>query len=120
MLARGGLAALHGEATPTVCRLNPLHGAATGGRVPPWFAALGIGPRSTRLCPACRDAFRGADSTTATPARRRAAEERLLRLPAADDRAARTAWDEAGQILPAAREGLEPLILRARESASVQ
>ncbi|MFD8594852.1 hypothetical protein ACFV1L_07610 [Kitasatospora sp. NPDC059646] len=120
VLARGGLAALRGETTPTVCRLNPLHGAATGGRVPPWFAALGIGPRSTRLCPACRDAFRGADSATAAAGRRPAAEERLLRLPPAGDRAAPTAWDRAGPILPAAREGLEPLILRARESASVQ
>ncbi|GGV89094.1 hypothetical protein GCM10015535_41960 [Streptomyces gelaticus] len=31
----------------------------------------------------------------------------------------RTAWHEAGHVLPAAREGLEALILKARESASV-
>ncbi|MFF8913028.1 hypothetical protein ACF08M_06820 [Streptomyces sp. NPDC015032] len=117
VLARAGLDALLGHLHPTLCRLNPLHGAATGGRVPGWLAGLGIGPRSARLCPACRDAFRG--STTDPAAREREATERLLRLPGAGGRA-RTAWDEAGQVLPAAREGLEALILRARESASVQ
>ncbi|WP_335934678.1 hypothetical protein [Streptomyces sp. PTD5-9] len=122
VLAQAGLAALRGHLHPTLCRLNPLHGEATGGRVPGWLADLGIGPRSARLCPACRDAFRdgGADRGASDPAaRERQAAERLLRLPGADGRT-RTAWDEAGQVLPAAREGLEALILRARESASVQ
>ncbi|MFD9429131.1 MULTISPECIES: hypothetical protein [unclassified Streptomyces] len=122
VLAQAGLAALQGHLHPTLCRLNPLHGEATGGRVPGWLVDLGVGPRSTRLCPACRDALRrsGANRSTAGPAtREREVTERLLRLPAADSRT-RTAWDEAGQVLPAAREGLETLILRARESASVQ
>ncbi|MER7708154.1 hypothetical protein ABTX81_35350 [Kitasatospora sp. NPDC097605] len=114
VLARAGLAALRGHPHPAVCRLNPLHGEATGGRVPAWFEELGIGPRSARLCTDCRDALRSGGADRAGQAR-----DRLLRLPGADDRA-RTAWDEAGQILPAAREGLEALILRARESASVQ
>ncbi|MFE7492664.1 hypothetical protein [Kitasatospora sp. NPDC057541] len=126
VLAQAGLAALRGRLHPTVCRLNPLHGEATGGRVPSWFAELGIGPRSAQLCPTCRDALHGGGAGTsrgssladrATRADR--ARDRLLRLPGADDRT-RSAWDEAGQILPAAREGLEALILRARESASVQ
>ncbi|MFJ5118005.1 hypothetical protein [Kitasatospora sp. NPDC088548] len=122
VLAQAGLAALRGHLHPTLCRLNPLHGEATGGKVPGWLADLGIGPRSAQLCPACRDAFRssGANHSTADPAaREREATERLLRLPGADGRT-RTAWDETGQVLPAAREGLEALILRARESASVQ
>ncbi|MFF7454433.1 hypothetical protein [Kitasatospora sp. NPDC008115] len=122
VLAQAGLAALRGHLDPTVCRLNPLHGEATGGRAPAWLADLGLGPRSAQLCPACRDALRsgGADRATADRAARAGrARDRLLRLPAADDRT-RTAWDEAGQILPTAREGLDALILRARESASVQ
>ncbi|MFI9627299.1 hypothetical protein [Streptomyces sp. NPDC052042] len=122
VLAQAGLAALRGHLHPTLCRLNPLHGEATGGKVPGWLADLGIGPRFAQLCPACRDALRsvGASHSAADPAdRERAATERLLRLPGADGRT-RTAWDEAGQVLPAAREGLEALILRARESASVQ
>ncbi|MEU3655450.1 hypothetical protein AB0E67_22060 [Streptomyces sp. NPDC032161] len=122
VLAQAGLAALRGHLHPTVCRLNPLHGEATGGKVPGWLADLGIGPRSARLCPACRDALHsgGAHRGTADrAARQRMATERLLRLPGADGRA-RSSWDEAGQVLPAAREGLEALILRARESASVQ
>ncbi|MGW4382915.1 hypothetical protein [Kitasatospora sp. NPDC004531] len=123
VLAQGGLAALRGDLRPTVCRLNPLHGAATGGRVPTWFAGLDIGPRSAHLCADCRDAIRsaGLDRRDADPAaRRRTVGDRLLRLPVPDGRADRTPWDEAGPILPAAREGLDPLILRARESASVQ
>ncbi|MFE7563718.1 hypothetical protein [Kitasatospora sp. NPDC057500] len=122
VLAQAGLDALRGHLHPTVCRLNPLHGEATGGRVPAWLADLGLGPRSAQLCPACRDALRsgGADRTTADRAARAGrARDRVLRLPGADDRT-RTAWDEAGQILPTAREGLDALILRARESASVQ
>ncbi|MEU9763204.1 hypothetical protein [Streptomyces sp. NPDC047985] len=122
VLAQAGLAALRGDLHPTLCRLNPLHGEATGGNVPGWLADLGIGPRSAQLCPACWDAFlhSGADRSTADPAaREREATERLLRLPGADG-SPRTAWDEAGQVLPAAREGIEALILRARESASVQ
>ncbi|MFJ6617825.1 hypothetical protein ACIQOW_09680 [Kitasatospora sp. NPDC091335] len=117
VLAEAGLAALRGHLHPTLCRLDPLHGEATGGRVPAWFAELGIGPRSAQLCPTCRDALRSGGADQA--ARAGLARDRLLRLPGADDRT-RTAWDEAGQILPAAREGLEALILRARESASVQ
>ncbi|MEU3218520.1 hypothetical protein [Streptomyces sp. NPDC006971] len=122
VLAQAGLAALRGHLHPAVCRLNPLHGEATGGKVPGWLADLGTGPRSARLCPACRDTFHngGAHRSTADrSARERMVTERLLRLPGADGRA-RTAWDEAGEVLPAAREGLEALILRARESASVQ
>ncbi|MFF3735384.1 hypothetical protein ACFYXM_35240 [Streptomyces sp. NPDC002476] len=115
VLAQAGLAALRGHLHPALCRLNPLHGEATGGKVPAWLADRGIGPGSVRLCPACRDALRGGDPA----AREREAVERLLRLPGADGRT-RTAWDEAGQVLPTAREGLEALILRARESASVQ
>ncbi|MEV6081040.1 hypothetical protein AB0L80_39010 [Streptomyces sp. NPDC052069] len=122
VLAQAGLAALRGHLHPTLCRLNPLHGEATGGRVPGWLVDLDVGPRSAQLCPACRDALRrsGADRSASGPAtREREVTERLLRLPAADSRT-RTAWDEAGQVLPAAREGLDTLILRARESASVQ
>ncbi|MFF2659728.1 hypothetical protein ACFVUH_20500 [Kitasatospora sp. NPDC058032] len=122
VLAQAGLAALRGRLHPAVCRLNPLHGEATGGRIPAWVAELGLGPRSAQLCPTCRDALHGGGAG-ASPADRAAragrARDRLLHLPGADDRT-RTAWDEAGQILPAAREGLEALILRARESASVQ
>ncbi|MFF2350899.1 hypothetical protein ACFVVL_14070 [Kitasatospora sp. NPDC058115] len=113
VLARAGLAALRGRSHPTVCRLNPLHGEATGGPVPAWFAAGGLGPGSAELCPACRDALRGG------AVRVDLARDRLLRLPAADHRT-RTVWDEAGQVLPAAREGIEALILRTRESAGVQ
>ncbi|MGW0962613.1 hypothetical protein ACWD4K_27240 [Streptomyces gelaticus] len=121
VLARAGLAALRGDLHPALCRLNPLHGGATGGKVPRWLADNGIGPGSAQLCPVCRDAFRsrGADRDTAAPAARREATERLLRLPGADGHG-RTAWHEAGHVLPAAREGLEALILKARESASVQ
>ncbi|MGY3676851.1 hypothetical protein [Streptomyces sp. TE33382] len=121
VLAQAGLAALRGHLHPALCRLNPLHGEATGGKVPAWLADRGIGPGSAQLCPACRNALRGgADHGIADPAaREREAAERLLRLPGADGRT-RTAWDEAGQVLPAARKGLEALILRARESASVQ
>ncbi|MFB7471602.1 hypothetical protein [Kitasatospora sp. NPDC056184] len=111
VLAQAGLAALRGHLHRTVCRLDPLHGEATGGRAPAWFAELGIGPRSAQVCPACGDALRSGGAGRA--------RDRLLRLPGANDRT-RTAWDEAGQILPAAREGLDALILRARESASVQ
>lgn len=121
VLAGAGLAALRGELHPALCRLNPLHGGATGGKVPRWLADNGIGPGSAQLCPVCRDAFRsrGADRGTAAPAAQREATERLLRLPGADGHD-RTAWHEAGHVLPAAREGLEALILKARESASVQ
>ncbi|MFJ2378420.1 hypothetical protein ACIOZL_37780 [Streptomyces sp. NPDC087769] len=122
VLARAGLAALQGQLEPSLCRLNPLHGEATGGKVPGWLAGTGIGPRSARLCPACHHALRGSGANRSTAdraAREREAAERLLGLPGADSRS-RTAWDEAGQVLPAAREGLEALILRARESASVQ
>ncbi|MCX4850191.1 hypothetical protein [Streptomyces sp. NBC_00893] len=122
VLARAGLAALQGQLAPSLCRLNPLHGEATGGKVPGWLADIGIGPRSARLCPVCHYALRGSGvnrSTADRAAREREAAERLLSLPGADSRS-RTAWDEAGQVLPAAREGLEALILRARESASVQ
>ncbi|MEU2671131.1 hypothetical protein ABZ622_20105 [Streptomyces sp. NPDC007164] len=122
VLARAGLAALRGQLDPSLCRLNPLHGEATGGKVPGWLAGIGIGPGSARLCPACHYALRGSGvnrSTADRAAREREATERLLGLPGADSRS-RTAWDEAGQVLPAAREGLEALILRARESASVQ
>ncbi|MFJ5925847.1 hypothetical protein ACIQF6_24885 [Kitasatospora sp. NPDC092948] len=120
VLAQGGLAALHGDLPPTVCRLNPLHGAATGGRVPTWFARIGIGPQSAQLCPDCRDALRaaGANRRDADPAARlRLVADRQLRLPAPDGHAV---WDEAGSVLSAAREGLDPLVLRARESVSVQ
>ncbi|MFE6872179.1 hypothetical protein ACFVFS_37255 [Kitasatospora sp. NPDC057692] len=122
VLARAGLAALRGHLDPAVCRLDPLHDGTDGGRVPAWFAELGLGPRSARLCPACQGALRSGGAARATAdraARAGRARDRLLRLPGADDRT-RTAWDEAGQILPAAREGIEALILRARESASVQ
>ncbi|MFD7642677.1 hypothetical protein ACFV4P_18675 [Kitasatospora sp. NPDC059795] len=129
VLAQGGLAALRGNLPPTVCRLNPLHGTATGGRVPTWFARLGIGPNSAQLCPGCRDAIRdaGAHRRDADPAvRRRVVDDRTLRLPAPNGRTGHTGhtghtvWDQAGPILPAAREGLDQLVLRARESASVQ
>ncbi|OKJ08152.1 hypothetical protein [Kitasatospora sp. CB01950] len=126
VLAQGGLAALRGNLPLTVCRLNPLHGEATGGRVPTWFARLGIGPNSAQLCPGCRDAVRdaGAHRRDADPAvRRRVVDDRTLRLPAPNGRTGHTGhtvWDQAGPILPAAREGLDQLVLRARESASVQ
>ncbi|MFB7916054.1 hypothetical protein [Streptomyces sp. NPDC056061] len=122
VLARAGLAALRGQLHPTVCRLNPLHGEATGGRVPGWLVDRGIGPGSARLCPACRDAVRSSGVSRGTAdaaARERVVSERLLSLPGADGRT-RIAWNEAGQVLPGAREGLEALILRARESAGVQ
>ncbi|MGW2183074.1 hypothetical protein ACWCXX_34455 [Streptomyces sp. NPDC001732] len=117
VLSRAGLDALRGHLHSSLCRLNPLHGEATGGKVPGWLAGLGIGPGSARLCPACRDALRG--DTTVPASREYEATERLLRLPGAGGRD-RTAWDEAGQVLPDARRGIEALILRARESASVQ
>ncbi|MFF9351943.1 hypothetical protein [Streptomyces sp. NPDC014734] len=119
VLAQAGLAALGGHLHPALCWLNPLHGEATGGGVPRWLADIGTGPGSGsgRLCPACRDALRSGAADPA--ARERLLTERLLRLPGADGRT-RTAWHEAGQVLPAAREGIETLILRARESASVQ
>ncbi|MFF9570095.1 hypothetical protein [Streptomyces sp. NPDC014685] len=117
VLARAGLDALGGHPHPALCRLNPLHGGAAGGKAPAWLAGLGIDPVSARLCPACQNALRGG---TAVPgARERVAAELLLRLPGAGGRG-RTAWDGAGQVLPAAREGIEALVLRARESASVQ
>ncbi|MFF2012709.1 hypothetical protein ACFVWY_27045 [Streptomyces sp. NPDC058195] len=116
VLARAGLASLGDRPPSAVCRLNPLHGEATGGRVPAWLAEHGTGPRSARLCLGCRGAFRvgasGADCE-------RAAAGRLLSLPATSG-GARVSWDKAGPVLPAALEGIDALILRARESASVQ
>ncbi|MFB7951110.1 hypothetical protein [Streptomyces sp. NPDC056045] len=117
VLSRAGLDALRGHLHSSLCRLNPLHGEATGGKVPGWLTGLGIGPGSARLCPACRDALRGVARGPAS--REHEATERLLRLPGTGGHD-RTAWDEAGQVLPAAREGIEALVLRARESASVQ
>ncbi|MGW1193438.1 hypothetical protein [Streptomyces sp. NPDC002559] len=116
VLARAGLDALHGQPRPDLCRLNPLHGGATGGKAPVRLVGPGIGPGSARLCVACRDALRGVPGPAS---REHEVTERLLRLPGADGRD-RIVWDEAGQVLPAAREGIEALILRARESASVQ
>ncbi|MFE1318126.1 hypothetical protein [Kitasatospora phosalacinea] len=121
-LARAGTDALTGRPAPLLCRTNPLHGAADGGKAPFWFASVDLGPKSARVCPDCRGAFRssGADRTAADLAARRAeADERLLRVPDPDGRGS-TVWHEAGQVLPAALDGLDALILRARESASVQ
>ncbi|MFB7946440.1 hypothetical protein ACFC6L_16160 [Kitasatospora phosalacinea] len=121
-LARAGTDALTGRPDPLLCRANPLHGAADGGKAPFWFASVGLGPKSARICPDCRNAFRssGADrSAAALAARRSEADERLLRIPDPDGRSS-TVWHEAGQVLPAALDGLDALILRARESASVQ
>ncbi|MFI7005380.1 hypothetical protein [Streptomyces sp. NPDC050145] len=112
ILAGAGLAALDGRTGPTLCRLNPLHGEATGSRVPAWLADAGTGPRSARLCRACRQELRGDDKYGA-------ATRRLLRLPVRGQDAPE-AWDGAGAVLPAARDGIEALISRARESASVQ
>ncbi|MFF3391895.1 hypothetical protein ACFYW1_13320 [Streptomyces sp. NPDC002669] len=116
VLSRAGLDALRGHPHPSLCRLNPLHGGATGGKVPGGLAGPGAGPGPVRLCPACRDALR---ATPGPASRRHEATERLLRLPGAGGHD-RIAWDEAGQVLPAALEGVEALVLRARESASVQ
>ncbi|WP_282205319.1 hypothetical protein [Kitasatospora fiedleri] len=121
-LARAGFDALHGLRGPLLCRLNPLHGTADGGRVPTWFPAVDLGPGSAQLCSDCRDALRRSAATrnpVELAARRAEADRLLLRPPGPDDRT-RTAWDQAGQVLPSAREGLDALILRARESASVQ
>ncbi|GLW70505.1 hypothetical protein Kpho02_28040 [Kitasatospora phosalacinea] len=121
-LARAGTDALTGRPDPLLCRANPLHGAANGGKAPFWFASVDLGPKSARVCPDCRDAFRrsGADRSTADrTARRFEADQRLLRVPDPDGRSS-TVWHEAGQVLPAALDGLDALILRARESASVQ
>ncbi|MFJ4679622.1 hypothetical protein [Kitasatospora sp. NPDC088783] len=121
-LARAGFDALHGRRGPLLCRLNPLHGTADGGRVPSWFPAVDLGPGSAQLCSDCRDALRsgGATRDAAELAARRAEADRLLLRPPGPDDRTRTAWDLAGQVLPSAREGLDALILRARESASVQ
>ncbi|MFF4338873.1 hypothetical protein ACFY00_02905 [Kitasatospora sp. NPDC001540] len=121
-LARAGADALTGRPDRLLCRANPLHGAANGGKAPFWFASVDLGPKSARVCPDCRDAFRrsGADRSTADRAfRRTEADRRLLRVPDPDGRSS-TVWHEAGQVLPAALDGLDALILRARESASVQ
>ncbi|GLW52488.1 hypothetical protein [Kitasatospora phosalacinea] len=121
-LARAGTDALTGRPAPLLCRANPLHGAADGGKAPFWFASVDLGPKSARICPDCRGAFRssGADrSAAALAARRSEADERLLRVPDPDGGSS-TVWHEAGQVLPAALDGLDALILRARESASVQ
>ncbi|WP_099898293.1 hypothetical protein [Streptomyces sp. TLI_171] len=122
VLARAGIDALRGRPHPQLCRLDPLHGGATGGRVPAWFATVGIGPRSAQLCPACREGLRRSPAGRGTAdrvVREHETAGRLLHLPTADGRAP-AVWSEAGDVLPAALEGLDPLILRARESASVQ
>ncbi|WP_033259366.1 MULTISPECIES: hypothetical protein [Kitasatospora] len=122
VLAQAGQAVLGGRSEQLLCRANPLHGPATGGRVPSWFAELGLGPKAARICPHCRESFRagGADRPTADrTARRFAADQRLLRVPDPDGRTS-SAWHEAGQVLPAALDGIDALVLRARESASVQ
>ncbi|MFJ1752833.1 hypothetical protein [Kitasatospora sp. NPDC088134] len=123
VLARAGADALQGQSDQRLCRLNPLHGGATGGKAPSWFAEAGLGPAATaRLCPDCHAAFRRTGAHRGLPNDRVGREQvdrLLLRLPGADDRS-RTGWSEAGEILPAALDGLDALVLRARESASVQ
>ncbi|MEU3492581.1 hypothetical protein ABZ747_03665 [Kitasatospora cineracea] len=122
-LARAGFDALHGSREARLCRLSPLHGAADGGRVPSWFPVVDLGTGTARLCTDCRDALRrsGADRPAADRAARRAeADKLLLRVPGADGRTEATVWDRSGQVLPAALENLDALVLRARESASVQ
>ncbi|QKW18995.1 hypothetical protein HUT16_07890 [Kitasatospora sp. NA04385] len=121
-LARAGFDALQGRTERQLCRTNPLHGSATGGKVPAWFDAVDLSPRTARLCPDCLRSLQssGAVRTPADRAARRATVDGLLlRLPDADGRTT-DVWEEAGQVLPAALEGLDALILRARESASVQ
>ncbi|WP_157845381.1 hypothetical protein [Kitasatospora phosalacinea] len=121
-LARAGFDALRGRPDRQLCRTNPLHGAAAGGKVPSWFDSVDLSPRTARLCAECHHDFQngGAVRTAADRTARRAeAEKRLLHLPDADG-GAPVPWDRSGQVLPAALEGLDALILRARESASVQ
>ncbi len=122
-LARAGSDALHGSREPRLCRLNPLHGAADGGKVPYWFPVVDLGTGTARLCTDCRDALQrsGANRPAADRATRRAeADKLLLRVPGADGRTETADWDRSGRVLPAALENLDALVLRARESASVQ
>ncbi|MFE2349008.1 hypothetical protein [Kitasatospora cineracea] len=122
-LARAGSDALHGSREARLCRLNPLHGAADGGKVPSWFPVVDLGTGTARLCTDCRDALQrgGANRPAADRTARRAeADKLLLRVPGADGRTEATVWDRSGQVLPAALENLDALVLRARESASVQ
>jgi|GEM_PF-2209459 len=75
-----------------------------------------------RLCAACRDAVRGAGrgiGRGSAPGASAEAERLLLRLPASSD-ASHTPWTEAGDVLPAALDGITALIATTRESASVQ
>jgi hypothetical protein len=113
LLAGAGIAALDGHTGTVLCRLNPLHGGATGGRIPAKHADRAHLPRSAKLCLACLTALSGPQAASART-------QRLLRLPATAGRGARTDWHQAGPILPAAADGVTALISRARESASVQ
>lgn len=122
-LARAGADTLEGRRGPRLCRLSPLHGIADGGKVPSWFTTVDLGPTSAQLCAECRDLLQLSGVNrygAADPAARRAeTDKRLLRLPDEDGRGT-VAWNEEGEVLPAALEGVEALVEWAREAASVQ
>lgn len=102
VLARAGRAALAGGDYRFVCEINPLHGPAATSPPPPRSGRRpgGSGSGRRHLCAACR--------VTPHP----------LTLPAPDG--SRIPYEQAGGPLPAITAGIDRLIERTREYASVQ